>query len=73
MYIEQIAKKAGVSEAVVVDALAEYVKYRNTKEDEWEDEAVQNMRDAGLISSDHPGNAPVFWGEFATVATRMKD
>ncbi len=73
MYIEQIAKKAGVSESVVVDALAEYVKFRNTKEDEWEDQAVQDIRAAGLISSDHPGNAPVFWGEFATVAKRLKD
>lgn len=72
MYIEEIAKKANVTTAAVVDALAEYVKYANAKEDAWEVNAVQKLRQDGVITSDHPGNAPVFWGELAVVVANIK-
>jgi len=72
MYIEEIAKKANVTTAAVVDALAAYVKHANTAEDAWEDKAVQQLRADGVIGSDHPGNAPVFWGEFAAVVGKIK-
>lgn len=72
MYIEDIAKKAGTTPAKVVDALAAYVKYANTIEDKWEDDAVQKLKKDGIIGSDHPGNAPVFWGEFAVVVDKIK-
>lgn len=73
MYIEQIAKKAGVSTGVVVDSLAEYVRHRNVAEDAWEDAAVKKLRSTGIITSDHPGNAPVFWGELGVVITNAID
>jgi len=41
---------------------------------EWNPAAeIQRLREAGLIVDDHPPDANVTWGEFATVINRLRD
>ncbi|SHF07025.1 N-acetylmuramoyl-L-alanine amidase family protein [Desulforamulus putei] len=32
---------------------------------------IQKLKEAGLLANDHPADAPVTWGEFATVINRL--
>ena len=34
---------------------------------------IQKLKEAGLLANDHPADAPVTWGEFATVLNRILD
>lgn len=69
--IEQIAQEANVTQEQAVAALVNYVKYANITADPWETTAVQKLKADGVISGDHAGNAPVFWGELAVVADKL--
>lgn len=70
--IEKLKTQTGKSEAEIIDALAFLVKNANTKEDAWEKAGSQALNDAGLASSQHPGNEPVEFGELGTIMTNLE-
>lgn len=70
--IKQIADKAGKTEAEVIEALAVLVKFANVKEDDWEKEGVEKLKDLGVINSEHDARELIGFGTFGLMLDRFK-
>lgn len=70
--INQIMENTGKTEEEVIEALSVLVKFANTREDDWEKTGVSNLKEIGLINSDHDGREPVSYGAFGLMIDRLK-
>lgn len=70
--IEQIAKSAGKTADEVIEALGVLVKFANVKEDDWEKEGVDKLKNMGVINSDHDARELIGFGSFGVMLERFK-
>lgn len=70
--MDKIKAKTGMTEDAIIDALGVLVQHANVKEDAWEKNAGQALRDAGLTTSDHAGNEPVEFGELGAILSKLE-
>ena len=70
--VNTIMERTGKTEEEVVQALSVVVELANVKEDPWEKEGVQKLKDMGVINSDHDAREPIGFGSFGLMLERFK-
>lgn len=71
--IKEIMHRTEKSEEDVVQALSVLVQFANVKEEAWEKQGVEKLKDMGLINSEHDGREPLSFGAFGTMMDRLKN
>lgn len=71
--VKELMSRTGKSEEEVVQALSVLIQFANVKEDEYEKEGVQKLKDMGLINSDHDGRELIGFGTLGIMLGRLNN
>lgn len=71
--VKTLMQRTGKTEEEVVQALAVYIQFANTKEDQWEKDGAKFLKDSGLLSTARDGRELVEFGELGVILERFKN